>query len=586
MKRTILTACAMLLLCGSAAAQGAQYEFGGLVLSNDAMSTSDFFSLSQQRFNFGTARSMAMGGAFTSLGADQASMVINPAGLGMYNRGEIALTPMMTFSRANTPAGLAPSGAMPVGSNSKSRFAIGNFGGVFNVYEGTGKLLSVNFGIGYNRLADYNYSYAFEFAGSNRTSSIADAFSVQLEAGGAYVNSNGAIAMGGNGTWDATNWRIDPFFWPAVGGYKTYLVDYDKESGLWYPSEIGDNATINGGASVQSTGSAGEFDISMGANIDNKLYFGFTFGIQNIYQKKSIYYGEGYNYAGGNGYNTDQGGEIAVDANGIPLTSVMQSMGMTQTTTVDGAGVNFKAGIVYSPIPSLRLGMAIHTPTFYSLERRYSMSLSTASIGPTSETDQRPHDYTSDTSSEILEDKGDSAWEFVSPTRLMFGASYTFGQVAILSIDYERDWYNGIRVKNMPFLPYGPAASDIKQDMKHYFKGSNTIRAGLEVRPVPMLALRAGFGYNGSMLRDERTILSSPAIAETTYYTAGLGFSLTRSIYIDIAYCYAKDTTTPYMLFYGNKYAADGSASEIYQSELYTTDFTRHNVALTVGFRF
>ena len=133
MKRTILTACAVLLLCNGAAAQGSQYEFGGLVLSNDAMSTSDLFSLSQQRFNFGTARSMAMGGAFTSLGADQASMVINPAGLGMYSRGEIALTPMMTFSQASTPAGLAPSGAMPFGSNSKNRFAIGNFGGVFNV---------------------------------------------------------------------------------------------------------------------------------------------------------------------------------------------------------------------------------------------------------------------------------------------------------------------------------------------------------------------------------------------------------------------------------------------------------------------
>ena len=163
MKRTILTACAVLLLCSGAAAQGSQYEFGGLVLSNDAMSTSDLFSLSQQRFNFGTARSMAMGGAFTSLGADQASMVINPAGLGMYSRGEIALTPMMTFSQASTPAGLAPSGAMPFGSNSKNRFAIGNFGGVFNVYEGTGKLLSVNFGIGYNRAA--NLLEAMEQAG-------------------------------------------------------------------------------------------------------------------------------------------------------------------------------------------------------------------------------------------------------------------------------------------------------------------------------------------------------------------------------------------------------------------------------------
>ena len=84
----------------------------------------------------------------------------------------------------------------------------------------------------------------------------------------------------------------------------------------------------------------------------------------------------------------------------------------------------------------------------------------------------------------------------------------------------------------------------------------------------------------------ERTILSSPAVAETTYYTAGLGFSLSRSVYLDVAYCYVKDTTTPYMLFYGNRYADDEAKTEIYQSEVYTTDFTRHNVALTLGFRF
>ena len=35
--------------------------------------------------------------------------------------------------------------------------------------------------------------------------------SVQLEAGGAFVNSNDAIAMG-NGSGNVTNWRIDPFF--------------------------------------------------------------------------------------------------------------------------------------------------------------------------------------------------------------------------------------------------------------------------------------------------------------------------------------------------------------------------------------
>ena len=85
MKRSIITFMSAALFAGSAAAQSLapSYAIGGLVLSNDAMTTGDFFSLSQTQFNFGTARSMAMGGAFASLGGDLASMSINPAGLGM-----------------------------------------------------------------------------------------------------------------------------------------------------------------------------------------------------------------------------------------------------------------------------------------------------------------------------------------------------------------------------------------------------------------------------------------------------------------------------------------------------------------------
>ena len=47
-------------------------------------------------------------------------------------------------------------------------------------------------------------------------------------------------------------------------------------------------------------------------------------------------------------------------------------------------------------------------------------------------------------------DEAGNSLDFVSPTRLMFGASSTFGKFAVVSVDYERDWYNGIRVKNVP----------------------------------------------------------------------------------------------------------------------------------------
>ncbi len=581
MKRSIITVFGALLLGGTAAAQSGspEYQFRGMVFGNDALSTADMFSLSQTQFNFGTARSMSMGGAFTSLGADLASMAINPAGLGMYRRGEVAITPGMTMSRASTANGLPATGAMPYRSNSKNRFALGNIGAVFNVYEGQGRVLSLNLGIGYNRLADYNYNYSFEFAGSDRTSSIADAFCMQLEAGGATVGSNG-ITMDG-----ASNWGIDPFFWPAVGAYKTYLVDRNK-NGIWYPGEIGNNATLVGGASMRSTGSAGEFDISMGGNLNNKLYFGFTLGIQSIYRKQHIYYGEGYSYNGGNGYDT---GDAAVDSEGNRLDDVMQSMGLSQTATVEGAGVNFKLGFTYRPIENLRIGVAFHTPTFYSLDRRYYMSMSTVSIGPTDikKEDYRPHTYTSDAYPDHpIEDTGDTGWEFVSPSRLLLGASYTFGSVAIVSVDYQRDWYNGIRVKNQPYLYYGADSWDFKQDFKYYFKGSNTVRAGVEVRPLPTVALRAGFGYSGSMLRDEKVILATPAVYKTTYYTAGIGFQLGRSAYIDLAYSYVNDKMTPYLLFLADKYDPATGQSEHYQSETYSTEMTRHNVALTLGFRF
>lgn len=569
MKRILITLSTLWLLGGVATAQ--TYELGGLAFSNDALSTADLANLSQQQFHFGTARSMGMAGAFTSLGADQAAMVLNPAGLGMYQRNEFAVTPMISITDAKT------NGAIPYEENSRSRFGLGNLGAVFNLHEGSGKLLSVSMGVGYTRLADYNYQSSFSYRGAD--ASIADAMAVMLEAGGAYVGSGGAITMDG-----ATNWGIDPLFWPAVAGYKSYLVDQNAH-GVWYPAEIGANASIDGGTTLRSRGSAGEISFSIGGNYDNKLYFGFTFGIQTLYQRKTLYYGEAYSYGGGNGYDSPT---QAVDAEGNLLPNVMQAMGLQQRMTVDGTGMNAKFGVIYRPISNLRIGLAFHTPTFYTVERRYDLSISTRSLGETSPTNPTTHEYTSDILSEVLEDEGPNAWEFCSPARLMAGISYTLGNIALISVDYERAWFNGIRVKNQPFLPYGQDKEDFKQDFKHYFQGTNTLRMGVEVRPIPMVALRAGYGLIGSALKDDQTILSQPIDNKTNYFTIGAGLNLGRNCTIDLAYCHATTEQTEYMLFYGNRYPATQSSekAEIYESDRFSTEYTRHNVALTFSVRF
>ena len=573
MKRILYIVLALIVALPAARAQqDRSYLFGGSAFTRDALSTGDLLSLSQRSVRYGTARSMAMAGAFTSLGADQSSMVLNPAGLGMYRAGEFVITPMVSSTSATTP------GTLPFESNSRSRFALGNVGVVFNAYEGEGSLLSVNFGFAYTRLADYNYSYSFGYAPSTGNSSMADAMSVMLEAAGATLNGT-AISIDGR-----TDWYADPFFWPAVAGYKTFAVDRNPY-GVWYPGEIGNNAAVEGATTVRSRGSAGEYSLAMGMNWNNKFYFGFTLGIESLYQRQSVYYGEAYSYNGGNGYDSDT---KATYADGTLLPRVMQSMGLQHDMRLDGTGVNFKLGMVYRPIEPLRIGVAFHTPTFYSIDRRYSIAMATVSLGETSETDATTHRYTSETISDVLEDAGPNSWDLVTPTRLLLGASYTFGQRAILSVDYERTWYNATRLTGQPYLAYGPAEADFKQDFKHYCQAVNTVRVGAEVRPIPMISLRAGFSYAGSLLKDKSTIFSSPTTTECTTLTAGVGFQLGRSCYIDLAYCYASSRTSDYMLFYGNSYpeAVSSARAEIYESAVYSTKFTQHNAAMTFGVRF
>ena len=87
MKRFISIVAVLLVTIGVAEAQSTS----GILLNRDIIPASTLLTLSQ-RESVGTARSMGMGGAFTSLGGDMASFGYNPAGFGMYRSNEISAT--------------------------------------------------------------------------------------------------------------------------------------------------------------------------------------------------------------------------------------------------------------------------------------------------------------------------------------------------------------------------------------------------------------------------------------------------------------------------------------------------------------
>lgn len=543
------------LLAGAAPELPAQssYIFEGEVMQQASLSAEHVARLTQPQL-YGTARSMAMANAFTSLGGDLASMNINPAGLGMFRNSELSITPLVTSMNS--------SGSMAdYGGNSKTRFALANLGVVYNVYEGSGGVMSVNLGIGYNRIADLNYRTSFQYDGATGSPSILDVMAGQLSTNGLYPDKEGFLGYYGDNY---------PDLWGAMMAYNAYLLNsYSDEQGpFWEADLLGEDARVGRFYDLESRGSIGEYALSFGLNIDNRLYVGATLGIQSVYQKIDLYYGEDYRY--------DYDGPVR-----LPGNLQADYMHYNQAAEIDGVGVNFKVGVIYRPLPSLRLGFALHTPTYYSLEHKYAGQMAAQIY----DHDTDRYSYPDVDTDGTWNDLGGDSYRFASPTRLMFGASYAFGARAIVSVDYERDWYNGIRVKNFPFWVPDPSMYH-RSAFKEKFCATNTLRVGVELKPMARWALRAGYSYTSSMVRNRELTESSPMADKVTYWTAGMGFALSRRVTLDLAYQYCKTENSDYRLFYSIELPADGPANLIDAAEKVTTDYTRHNMALTLGVKF
>ena len=547
MRKIISLLCSLLLVCGVAKAQ---YDSGGLIIDPSTITAFDMFNSAHTQFNTITARSAAMAGAMTSLGADASSLSINPAGVGMYRTNELTFTPMMSFTRAKN-------NAQPFEGNSKNRFAVGNFGVVVKLRESSTGVTAINMGLSYNRLADYNYKYSFSHAGVAGNASIADVYAGQLAASGiTSAQLKQSYDSYGNFRWS----HYDPTYWGAILGYKTGLVG--DTSGAWGRDMVVPNATVDSFTTVESEGRADEWVWSLGINFNSKFYLGMSLGASTISQQKYIYYGEGYRYS-----------------NNPQQNYCMDYFNYDQVSSMKGTGINFKIGAIYRPIESLRIGIAFHTPTYYNVTYKYQGGM-TSQVKAINNVDgytvnsQGYIDPPFSEQTELLIDDGDYSWRFTTPTRLMVGASYTVAKQLILSVDYERDWYNTMRMKNSP---YGPL---YKGFIKDEFKGSNTVRAGAEWRFIPQMAIRLGYGLWSGALDDNDKVYSSPVIYRTEYMSTGLGIALSKHFTIDLAYMYCKNDLTPYKTFYGYNANVDIA------SPTFRTSISRHNAMMTLTVKF
>ena len=138
MKKFSLIAIIMLVASVAAGAQGME----------DALRYSE-------QFYVGSARTMAMGNAFTALGGDLGALGINPASSAIYNCCEFAVSG--GFSWNNTSSTFNGTEDTYANSVRKTRFTLPNMNVVFSLPTGRDYgLVSYSFGFGFNKTANFN----------------------------------------------------------------------------------------------------------------------------------------------------------------------------------------------------------------------------------------------------------------------------------------------------------------------------------------------------------------------------------------------------------------------------------------------
>ncbi len=504
-----------------------------------AQTASDVLRFSRYNYNLGTARSIGMGGAFSSLGADASSIGINPAGLGMYRSNEITYTPALSFINNNSVyEGLNYSDEFQSVSTSanKTKYLNGNFGLVVHESDYANRGWAVGFS--YNRLADFNGTVRVQ--GFNGKNSIADKFMTQLNHG-AYDPTK--IGPGDYRIFDGINVAD----WGAVLAYQTFLVNYNPAYGgytLYEDAEFpeagpvfGANAQIIPQYDVYTSGGVDEYSLALGSQVSDALYLGVAVGIQDLRYKEHKTYTE-----------------VPFDNTGGYLQRAIYDTYLE----MEGTGFNVKLGAVVTPIPNLRIGLAVHTPSFIDVSDIYQERMT---VNETNSVDAQV-EYTPEPIQE---------YTMQTPTRLIGGLSYVIARSVILSADYELTWFNGMRADGLDLT----FRDDIKREVKAAYRATSNVKAGIEANLGYGIFLRGGYGFYSSVYK--RSDLQDYGAIQNV--SCGIGYR-TDKFFIDAAYINSQTKELPYYLYSYN-------GNPMFQSDGITrTEKTTDNVLLTFGYKF
>lgn len=380
----------------------------------------------------GSLRSLAMGQSLGAVGADLSNLGGNPAGLGMYRRGDIAMN--LGVASASTRI-LAPNTILPQ-RDSQSHGQVSQAGLVLTLPALDPDWPFFTLGIGYQKVADLNQQ--IRYTGAQLPASLLSLFREQ-------ANGYAPSAL------------KETFPFGADLAWYTYLLDPATGTNDQYVSAIPEGHGVTARKEVERSGQIAETNIALAANFRHRLFLGATLVLPRVYFTEST----------------------RLTELGRPDTLALYEWTYTEDLTVDGNGIQGRLGLIWAASDWLRFGASYQTPGRLALDDSYETRMSSR--------------FRAGEAYEAASPFNRLTYAVRTPARLSGSAAFLFGKYGILSAQYERVDHGGGALR--PRWRSDRYAYDYEvenETASRIYQVAHNVRIGTEWRIHSLYRLRLG----------------------------------------------------------------------------------------------
>jgi len=558
----------------------------------DAQVISEAINYSNHNY-YGTARSMSLGNAVTAIGGDLGTIGINPAGSVVSSYGQFVISSGLVFSSNHSGYSTHyEEDYLHEAHNTTRKVILPNLGFTVKFESSHPAIQSMTFGFVCNTTS--NYLDSFSGYGTNMYSSML----------GSFAASSGLYDPSSLNNYD--NFYNSSIPWNSLLAYQSGMIAEAVDAdGNLIRGEDGSYTYVGTSELITNLGD-GKYDIRLAGPVNqysrvkksggmNDMVFNFALKLYD-----NLYLGANFGVSRGTYRYEEFFRESSVTPSDFPIEYAdgtvahfdMAEYSFSQYSEL--SGVYGKIGAIWTPIKGLRLGASVQTPTFFTIKDRWELSGSTSFIEsnydvPTVGSPQNRYSY-----------------DFVSPGSLDLGVAFTFGDLGLVSVDYEFSDYGAMRFYSLDGFGDSQYFGAENSTMKNFTGVQNSLRLGAEVKLGSYFALRAGYSikddpvltrydengyqYDASTYyayyndfasnRNSLTSKKKRSSDNVSTISAGLGYSSNGSFFLDFAVrrtIYSTSYFNPYSDYLSN----DGTYLPEIRCKHHLTD-----AVLTLGWRF